>query len=951
MCVRDPGKSKSPFRFLLGLTAFLAVSALASSGCAKKEAIAPDKAPTADFSGTPRSGSSPLEVEFTDQSQAGSSSISSWLWTFGDGATSASPNPNHFYSDSGTYTVTLRVASTAGADTASKVGYITVGAPAVVGVSAAFSGTPVNGLKPLTVQFTDQSTSTSGPIASWAWSFGDQGTSTQQNPSHTYTSAGHYSVTLTASSAVQSGTVTKPEYITVREGPTAEFLGTPRSGTQPLTVQFTDQSIPGTSTITSWSWTFGDGGTSTAQSPSHVYQNNGTYTVGLTVVTADGSATETKLDYIVVGAATPPTAAFAGAPTSGEIPLAVQFTDQSTAGTYPITGWHWEFGDLATSTSQNPSHTYANPGKYSVLLTVSSSFGSDAITKFDYITALAPKVAPTAAFSGSPTSGLVPLGVQFTDQSSPGSAPITSWLWAFGDGSTSTSQSPAHTYNLAGTYDVSLTVTTADGTNSTTKVGYITVNPRVGPTAAFSGAPTSGLQPLTVQFTDQSVAGTSPISSWLWTFGDGGTSTAKNPSHVYNAAGTYTVSLTVTTADGTNALTKTNYITVNPRVGPTAAFTGSPTTGLLPLIVQFTDQSVAGTSTITSRLWNFGDDSTATTTNPKHTYQLAGKYTVTLTVTTADGSDGETKVDYITVTAPVPVPPTADFSAVPTSGPAPLAVQFTDHSTPGTQPITAWLWSFGDGGTSTAQNPSHTYAAPDSYTVALTVTTLVGSDTATKTKFIAVCTKPVADFTSDVTSGFAPLTVQFSDSSAAGSSATTSWLWSFGDGGTSAEQNPTHVYTTPGTYDVSLTAGNACGTATVTKPAYVTAQNPCDTAPITLVSATWTNLQIQAGETCPYRARLNWNADTQQGCSRSVFGEVSYRAVGDTTWTVLGQSVCYTISGTSTTDLGSFIVTGLPSGTYQFQVVMFDCNGTEPRASLGPTDDADLDNRCYVPRH
>ena len=174
---------------------------------------------------------------------------------------------------------------------------------------------------------------------------------------------------------------------------------------------------------------------------------------------------------------------------------------------------------------------------------------------------------PVAAFSGTPTSGEYPLAVQFTDASANGP---TSWSWTFGDGGTSTAQNPGHTYTAAGTYTVTLTATNGDGSDSETKVGYIVVTAPVLPTppvAAFSGTPTSGDYPLAVQFTD---ASTNLPTSWSWTFGDGGTSTAQNPGHTYTAAGTYTVSLIATNQYGSDTETKTGYITVTePSAGGT----------------------------------------------------------------------------------------------------------------------------------------------------------------------------------------------------------------------------------------------------------------------------------------------------------------------------------------------------------------------------------------------
>src|SRR5207244_1396565 len=144
---------------------------------------------------------------------------------------------------------------------------------------------------------------------------------------------------------------------------------------------------------------------------------------------------------------------------------------------------------------------------------VGSSAGIDTLSRAGYIGVF---VNPTAQFSGTPTSGLAPLIVQFTDQSAPGSSPITSWSWSFGDGGTSTAQSPSHTYASAGSYTVSLVVQTSLGSDTETKAAYVSVF--VVPTASFSGSPQSGVSPLAVQFTDQSTAGSSPITSRSWTF-------------------------------------------------------------------------------------------------------------------------------------------------------------------------------------------------------------------------------------------------------------------------------------------------------------------------------------------------------------------------------------------------------------------------------------------------
>jgi PKD repeat protein len=219
------------------------------------------------------------------------------------------------------------------------------------------------------------------------------------------------------------------------------------------------------------------------------------------------------------------------------------------------------------------------------------------------------------------------------------------------------------------------------------------------------------------------------VTSWSWDFGDGGTSTEQNPFYVFNYRGTFTVSLTVTGPGGSDTETKTGYITVN-EAPPVADFTASPTSGIKPLTVQFTDSSTGGL--IAEWYWDFGDGGISTSRNPSRIYTFAGLYTVTLTVTGPGGSDQEIKAGYITVNQ---LPPEADFSANRTSGVKPLTVEFTDKSV---NPITNWLWDFGDGSTSTAQNPYHTYNSIGIYPVSLTVTGPGGTDIETKVDYIRI---------------------------------------------------------------------------------------------------------------------------------------------------------------------------------------------------------------------
>ncbi|MCO5382660.1 PKD domain-containing protein [Methanosarcina sp. Z-7115] len=241
---------------------------------------------------------------------------------------------------------------------------------------------------------------------------------------------------------------------------------------------------------------------------------------------------------------------------------------------------------------------------------------------------------------------------------------------------------------------------------------------------------------------------------------------------------------------------------------PVANFSNNVTLGYVPLSVQFTDLS----QNAISWYWNFGDGNNSTEQNPMYTYYTVGEYTVNLTASNANGTDS--KLATITVLEH-PVLPVAIFSAKPTSGKAPLNVVFTDESTGAP---TSWKWTFGDGAKSSVQNPTHKYSKVGSYKVTLTATNTEGSNTTTKTDYIKVIEKPVAKFTSNVTSGKAPLTVAFTDKS---TGIPTKWKWIFGDGAKSSDQNPIHQYSQEGKYKVTLTVINAAGSSTTTKTNYI----------------------------------------------------------------------------------------------------------------------------------
>lgn len=235
----------------------------------------------------------------------------------------------------------------------------------------------------------------------------------------------------------------------------ADFTSDIQSGTQPLTVKFTDIS---TGNPTMWSWDFGDGASDIVSSPVHTYEESGTYTVVLTISNQDGTTdSEIKVNYITVSEPGKIVADFNGNPTSGNSPLSVYFTDASVG---KPTSWTWDFGDGQTDNKQNTVHVYNQPGLFTVSLTVMDANGTKSSKQKEaYISVLTPGEL-IADYAAEPTSGVVPLSVKFTDKSQGGP---TLWSWDFGDGSSDIVASPTHVYEKPGNYTVTLTISSQDG--------------------------------------------------------------------------------------------------------------------------------------------------------------------------------------------------------------------------------------------------------------------------------------------------------------------------------------------------------------------------------------------------------------------------------------------------------------------------------------------------------
>ncbi|RNI31521.1 gliding motility-associated C-terminal domain-containing protein [Rufibacter latericius] len=456
---------------------------------------------------------------------------------------------------------------------------------------------------------------------------------------------------------------------------------------------------------------------------------------------------------------------------------------------YQPLAWKWYFGDGSTSSEQNPSHSFAKPGQYTVSLVTTKSNGNDCDSQDS--TSIEVEVFPTPEASLSYEVACTNDSTRFRDESKITTGDtITGWRWDFGDGTFSDKQHPAHRFKNPGTYNVKLTVTSKNLCVADTTRQVILFAP---PVAKFSAPETCDKEVLLFQ--DQTTVAQGKITRWEWDFGDGTPrSTEQHPRHVFPQVGTYTVKLKTFSEQGCSDSTQQT-VTINPK--PVAAFT------LPDLCVRdeaaFQNQSTVPSGTITYR-WDFGDGSTSTAQAPRHRYTAEGEYTVKLVVTSGKGCQDSVSHTY-TISGAVPVP---NFTA--TSLCQEQGVTFQDASSIAFGKIIRRQWTFGDGTTSEEINPTHLYSAPGTYQVKLSVWSgIVCTESITKTLIIKP--NPAASFTvQNVCEGSR---AQFTNTTQARGSGALSFTWNFGDGTNSTEAAPSHLYAAPGTYTVSLAVKGA----------------------------------------------------------------------------------------------------------------------------------------------
>ncbi|MES2701629.1 MAG: PKD domain-containing protein [Bacteroidota bacterium] len=815
---------------------------------------------------SPNVCTAPATMPFTN-STTGTAPLA-YAWTFGDGGTAATPAPSRTYTLPGTYPVKLVATDGKGCkDSMTRTGYINIG-----NLDAAFTS-------PAGLCITDAITftNTSSPHISQLWRFDDGTTATDENPEHFYTAPGTYNVKLIVFNGSCYDSVVHP--LTVHPQPVTSFTVSPAAPCPPPALLTFTATIPAGSTA---AWQYGDGGSGTGNPSTHNYTSAQIPTITLYTTDINGCKdTVSKLDTVNGLRVDVQSTSIAGC-----IPLATNLSalavsrvlDWATMGfmefpyPYTITGYSWNFGDGSPlSTSATPLHTYTATGVYLVTCTMTTANGCSKTGSL-IIKAGTP---PTSSFTATPSHVCVKKNITFT---STYTGTPDDFVWQFGDGDASSGLMPVavHQYTLPGTHNVTLR-TSFNGCQSTLfTLPVIVDSPIARGTFNYVCTPFTA-----VSFYDIS----SGATSRLWLFGDGDTSSAINPTHVYPSPTFYTpklatynatsgcrdttsgplgmlinltpVNITVTPLDTTlcpwqpdtfsstvsqsvaeyrwfvdgmftgstndtlyyafgtpgyhtvmlviqdfrgcyDTLIKTNCVRVS---NPDAVFTNTPSSGCDPLTVNFTDAStdLPGIA-IVSRMMAYGDGSTEvlTAASVAHTYTAGGIYSPLEIITDAYGCTDFLEGPPITVNSP---------AAIFTSSSLTICVGGTADFTNASTGTTSYLWSFGDGATTTAYSPSHTYTAAGTYHIRLVGYSSLGC-TDTLHMVMLVNPAPIAGF--DMSDSFAvcpPLNVTFTNTSMGA----TAYSWAFGDGAFSVIEDPTNPYTIPGYYTVILTATNAAG--------------------------------------------------------------------------------------------------------------------------------------------
>lgn len=727
-------------------------------------------------------------VQFTNSSYVTMGVISSYSWTLGNGATSNVVNPTNTYTANGTYNISLSATSDQGC-TSTLNSTLGIFPPPIISFTA-------NNLCDANGTAFTPATSTaivSGSLTTFLWDFGDGGTSTAANPTHTYTSPNTYTVNFSAVSNHNCSASVSNSFI-ISPSPSVAFVTTSLNACAP---NFTFTSTTGIAFgSATYSWNFGGGNTSTLSNPTYTFPGIGNYTVNLTGVSNMNCIT-TRMQTITIY---PYPVITMSVPASCENAV---FNVTTTAVSGSVTSYNWDFGDPGsgasnTSTLQNPTHFYSSTNNYSITLNLISNLNCPSTS----VTPIVVFPNPSASMIFTTASNCA-LPFTFDGSSSTvstiGASAITNYKWSFGAGGTSSLPSGSGNFPGNGNYSVSLIVTTNHNCSDTVSTNYL-VHPF--PTLGYTLTPSCLNVPMNI-ISSSSISpvptASASIASYTWNFGDATFDTSPSPgTHTYVASGIYTVSFGATSNKGcSSSLSKT----VEIYALPTSSFTASGNM-CFGNTTQFTSTNSIASSSIFAYDWVFGDGTNASGSAPSvsHTYAASGSFPVNFITTSNYGC-----LTVVTKTVTIHPLPVASFTV--NNGCLNTATQFTDNSTVSLGSITSFTWDLGNGLSSNLQNPLYTYTLHGTYVPTLTIESNQNCF-ATTTKSVVI--HPLPDLAFNPSSGCEGSVIQFTNSSTVALGTINSYTWDFGNSNSSNLNSPSQTYSyaaiNQGIYTVTLSA-------------------------------------------------------------------------------------------------------------------------------------------------
>ena len=752
-------------------------------------------------------GTEGLPISFAASATDPGADTITFTWDWGDASsTSTGASLTHTYTDDGTYTVTITASDEDGGSTVTSETIVIGNAdPVITSVNIPSAGTEGS-----SVSMSAAATDVSGDPLTYSWNFGDSGTGTGGSVSHTWAEDGTYTVTLTVHDG-DGGSDTVSQTIAIANAAPVISAANFGSGVEgdaiPFSVAFADAGALDTHTV---AWDFGDASSGSGASPTHVYADDGTYTVTVTVYDDDGGSDSATGTSVAVNAA--PVISSSSIPDGDEgevITFSVSYSDAGAGDTHTIS---WNFGDSGVATGAAVTHTYADNGAYAVTVTVTDDDGGTDSTGG---TSTIANVDPVIVSIAGPVTGAEQEALTWTvTATDAGAADTHTCSFDFGDGSpavTGLDTDVTHAYDDDGVYTLTVTVYDDDG-GSVTDTLTITIE-NGPPVLQTMSVPASADEGAAVAMSAFATDSPSDTLLYEWDFGDSGTATGDSVTHTWADDGVYTVTVTVYDDDGgSDALTAT--ITVN-NVAPSIDSLTVNNGNEGELLVLGATASDPGADTLTFT-WDFGDSSAGLGETPNHTWADDGTYTVTLTVYDDEGGS-DTSSTPITI---LNVDPTIDELLAGSGDEGETLTYWATGLDMGDDTL-SYEWDFGDGSPAAAgMAQTHVYEDDGAYTVTLVISDEDGGSVT------GTATSTVANVDPELTSLTGPASGDEGSDLTFEASATDlgvadipdlALLWDFGDSETGADTPVDHAFDDEGTYTVTVTVSDGDGgTATDT---------------------------------------------------------------------------------------------------------------------------------------